>query len=247
MTRFRRLRAWAPDEELLERLAAGESYRSVGRAYGVAHTTVSDYLRRPEVVAQLCEVGRRQQVERRALRELNAKERRAEEEVRRRARAEARWDRELRAARGRVRGSDYEVWLYAPRGLTSKERWSSNDELADQVVSAGGGIAELIEATGLPTRMAVYESIDPQLGSRALRNERRRRPADQLPTERLRQLKPDAILITRRAAGEPLRQLAADYGVSHTTLSRYFRRGEVKRMLRSHDRSRRSIGQAPNK
>jgi hypothetical protein len=240
VSRFRRLRVWAPDEELLERLAAGESYRSVGRAYGVAHTTVSDYLRRPEVVAQLGEVRRRQQVERRTLREQTAEERRIERKVRRRARAEGSWDRELRAARGRVRGSDYEVWLYAPRGLTSQERWSSNDELADQVVSAGGGIAELIEATGLPTRLAVYKSIDAQIVVRALRNERRGLRANELPTSGLRRLKPDAGLIARRVAGEPLRQLAADYGVSHTTLSRYFRRDEVKRMLRSRDRKRRS-------
>jgi hypothetical protein len=183
---------------------------------------VSDYLRRPEVVAQLGELSRRRQAELRALREQRREEKRAEKELRRRARVEARRDSELRAWRGPVqaRGSDYEDWLDqrdAPRGLTSKERWSHNDQLADQVVSAGGGIAELIEATGLPTRMAVYQSIDPQLVSRALRNDKRRQPDNQLPTERRRRLKPDAVLISRRAAGEPLRQLAVDYGVSHTT------------------------------
>ena len=42
---------------------------------------------------------------------------------------------------------------------------------------------------------------------------------------------PDAELIRRRAAGEPLRQLAADYGVAHTTLGRYLARPQVKTEL----------------
>jgi hypothetical protein len=48
----------------------------------------------------------------------------------------------------------------------------------------------------------------------------RRRP-------RLRRLVPDQELIRRRAAGEPLRELASDYEVAHTTLGRYFERPEV--------------------
>jgi hypothetical protein len=48
---------------------------------------------------------------------------------------------------------------------------------------------------------------------------------------RLRRLVPDAELIRRRAAGEPLRQLAGDYGVAHTTLGRYFARPQVKKEL----------------
>jgi hypothetical protein len=44
---------------------------------------------------------------------------------------------------------------------------------------------------------------------------------------RLRKLVPDAELIRRRAAGEPLRPLASDYGVAHTTLLDYFERPEV--------------------
>ena len=38
---------------------------------------------------------------------------------------------------------------------------------------------------------------------------------------RLRRLVPDPALFRRRAAGETLRQLAADYSVSHTTLGRF--------------------------
>ena len=49
---------------------------------------------------------------------------------------------------------------------------------------------------------------------------------------RLRRLVPDAELIRRRATGEPLRQLAGDYGVAHTTLGRWFARPEVARQLR---------------
>ncbi|MBA3374855.1 MAG: hypothetical protein H0U00_03420, partial [Actinobacteria bacterium] len=49
---------------------------------------------------------------------------------------------------------------------------------------------------------------------------------------RLRKLVPDAELIRRRAAGEPLRELASDYHVAHTTLGRYFERPEVRKQLK---------------
>jgi hypothetical protein len=49
---------------------------------------------------------------------------------------------------------------------------------------------------------------------------------------RLRNLVPDAELIRRRAAGEPLRELASDYDVAHTTLGRYFERLEVAKQLK---------------
>ena len=49
---------------------------------------------------------------------------------------------------------------------------------------------------------------------------------------RLRRLIVDEALIRRRAAGEPLRDLARDYDVAHTTLSRYFGRPEVKKQLK---------------
>jgi hypothetical protein len=48
---------------------------------------------------------------------------------------------------------------------------------------------------------------------------------------RLRRLQADADLVRRRAAGETLQELARDYGVSHTTLSRYFARPEVAKQL----------------
>jgi hypothetical protein len=49
---------------------------------------------------------------------------------------------------------------------------------------------------------------------------------------RLRGLVPDQELIRRRAAGEPLRQLASDYEVAHTTLGRYFERPEVAKQIK---------------
>jgi hypothetical protein len=49
---------------------------------------------------------------------------------------------------------------------------------------------------------------------------------------RLRRLVPDQELLRRRAAGEPLRELASDYGVAHTTLGRYFERPEVAKQLK---------------
>ena len=49
---------------------------------------------------------------------------------------------------------------------------------------------------------------------------------------RLRRLEPDAELIRRRAAGETLREIAPDYAVAHTTLSRYFARPEVAKQLK---------------
>ena len=58
---------------------------------------------------------------------------------------------------------------------------------------------------------------------------------------RLRKLVPDAELIRRRAAGEPLRELASDYDVVHTTLGRYFKRPEVAKQ-----RGERGGGTPPN-
>ena len=55
---------------------------------------------------------------------------------------------------------------------------SRNDELAAEAVAAGGGVQELIEVTGLPTRLAVYESIDPRLVAEALANDDQRSRAN---------------------------------------------------------------------
>jgi hypothetical protein len=49
---------------------------------------------------------------------------------------------------------------------------------------------------------------------------------------KLRKLSPDEALFRRRASDEPLRELARDYDVEHTTLSRYFARPEAARELK---------------
>jgi hypothetical protein len=48
----------------------------------------------------------------------------------------------------------------------------------------------------------------------------------------LRKLSPDSALFRRRARGESLRNLARDYDVEHTSLSRYFRTEQGARSLR---------------
>ena len=57
---------------------------------------------------------------------------------------------------------------------------------------------------------------------------------------RLRKLVPDAALIKRRAAGEPLRDLALDYDVAHTTLLRYFERPDVAMQVKLAERQLRA-------
>jgi hypothetical protein len=49
---------------------------------------------------------------------------------------------------------------------------------------------------------------------------------------KLRKLLPDDALFRRRAAGEPLRDIAPDYDVSHTSLARYFRRPAAVKQLK---------------
>jgi hypothetical protein len=156
-----------------------------------------------------------------------------EKKVRARAKEQADRDRRLAAARIEPppkRRSEYAGWLDQrdePRGLSSAERRSQNDELAAETVAAGGGIQELIEVTGLRTRQNVYQALDPQIVNRALDNDRKR-PKEQPPAGRYRRFTPDDALIARRAAGEPLRRLAADSGVSHSTLCRAFARPEIE-------------------
>jgi len=180
-TRSRALRRLVPDPELFERFVAGEPSRSLGRDYGVAHTTILRDMRRPEAAVELREARRRLREKRHARAVERAEKRKADEDVRRRAREEARRDRELdtwyRSAPRRA--SEHEAWLDqrdAPRYLSSKERMSISDELAETAVSAGGGLEEVIEATGLRTWQNVYRLINAQVVARALANAPR--PAD---------------------------------------------------------------------
>lgn len=243
MSKLRRLRRLVPDEALFDRRVAGESQRVLARDYGVAHSTLGDFFRRPDGVLGLREARLRLQEERKA---RQAEERRLKQEVQRRAQEDKEHDRRLEAwASRRPRRSGLEGWLDerdAPRGLSSRDRFSANDDLAEAVVEAGGGLEQVIDATRLTPENAL-SNIDFQLMWRALANDTKF-PSNARPdARRLRKLVPDSELIRRGAAKEPLRSIAADYRVSHTTILRYFRRPAVaKQLLRAHRRRDRPRG-----
>jgi hypothetical protein len=115
--------------------------------------------------------------------------------------------------------------------LTRADLRSGSDQLAERAVASGGGIEAVIEATGLRTGENVLRSIDPVILVRAFDNEAAAAAAEP-ERDRLRRLVHDHQLLCRRAAGEPLRRLAGEYGVAHTTLGRWFARPEVARQLR---------------
>jgi hypothetical protein len=238
------LRRLVPDAELVQRRAGGETLRELAADYGVAHTTLGRFFARPEITSQLKQSGRLVRRERRAAAERRAAERRMEREVRRQAKEQLALEGQLRAAgavraaaaaaRGRRR-SAYAAWLDerdARLPLTRADLHSRNDELAAQTVAGGGGVQAVIEATGLRTRENVLRLIDPVILVQALDNDAAASALAQPARDRLRRLVPDPELVRRRAAGESLRGIAADYGVAHTTLHRYFQRPEVARQLR---------------
>jgi hypothetical protein len=180
--------------------------------------------------------------ERRAAAARRAEERRLERQVRRQAKEQAARAREqarrLAAAGGArpLRGSAYEGWLDerdVRLPLTRADLRSRSDELAEGAVAAGGGIEAVIEATGLRSRENVLRGIEPAVLVRAFANDDAAAAAAQPERSRLRRLLPDAELVRRRAAGEPLRRLARDYDVAHTTLARYFARPQVAGQLRA--------------
>jgi hypothetical protein len=112
-----------------------------------------------------------------------------------------------------------------------------SDDLAETVVAVGGGLEQVIDATGLSPENA-SANVDFQLMRRALAADAKF-PSNARPDARgLRRLVPDSELIRRRAAEETLRSIAAAYGVSHTTILRYFERPEVsKQLLRTQRRA----------
>jgi len=239
MSKLRPLRRLVPDEALFDRRVAGESLRALARDYGVEHSTLSDFFRRPDGVLGLREARLRLQQE---LKTRQATLRRLKQDVQRRARADKEHDRRLEAwVRRRPRRSGYEGWLDehdSPRGLGSRDRFSASDDLAEAVVAVGGGLEQVIDATGLRTRKNALHSVDAQIMRRALANDTKF-PSNARPDDRgLRRLVPDSELIRRGAAEETLRSIAADYGVSHTTIFRYFKRAEVsKQLLRTQRRA----------
>jgi hypothetical protein len=160
--RYRRLRRLLPDEDLVRRRAAGEPLRRLALDYGVAHTTLARYFRRPEAAQQLRRARRGAQVERRAAAAEQLEERRLVREVRRQARERAAQARE----RARHSGSG------AGRTLTGGVRGTRINSLAELAVCAGGGLEAVAEATGLRTRANVLQLIDATPMLRAVDNDR---------------------------------------------------------------------------
>jgi hypothetical protein len=136
------------------------------------------------------------------------------------------------------------------RPLTRAELYSPNDDTAARIVAAGGGIEAVVEATGLRSRENVLGLIDPAILVRAFANDAATPAAAEPDRDRLRRLVPDRELVRRRAQGETLRRLACDYGVAHTTLSRWFKRPVVAKQLKQASRQPRAqpptaaVGQA---
>jgi hypothetical protein len=250
MKRRRHLRKLVPDEELLRRRAADEPLRQLAADYDVAHSTLCRYFARPEVRKQLRVMVRQLRADQRQVAACRVADRRLERHVRRRAEEQA--ARETEQARiyrahlaawksgRRTRGDSHAAWLDArdaPRlPPTRADLHSTYDKEAEQVVAAGGGTRGLLVATELPTLEAAADSIDPELLRQAFDNDALARAEPQLlaltQQPPLRRLVADMQLLRRRAAGEPLRALARDYEVAHTTLVRFFARPQIKHQLR---------------
>ncbi len=176
MKRRRRLRKLVPDAELIRRRAAGEPLRPLASDYGVAHTTLLDYFERPEVAREIKQAEKQLRAEQRAVADRRSATRRLEQEVRRKAREQAAREREdarrvravvaERTARRRRPRSDYEAWLDerdARRPLTRADLHSQSDEIAARVVAEGGGMQDVIDATGLRTLENAVGSVDPAI------------------------------------------------------------------------------------
>jgi lambda repressor-like predicted transcriptional regulator len=212
-----RLRRLEPDVALIRRRAAGESLRALALDYGVAHTTLARYFRRNNVAKELHDADK---AWRRAARREQAERRRMEPEIRRKAKQEA----------ALTRAFSKEEWYDEHdrrRPLLRRDLLSKSDELAARAVDESGGLDAVIEATDLRSFGNIARRIDPAILVRAYDNEALARALAFPESLRLRRLRPDPPLMQRRAAGEPLRRLARDYGVSHTTLSRWFARSSV--------------------
>jgi hypothetical protein len=127
--------------------------------------------------------------------------------------------------------------------MTRADFDSTNDDLAADVVAAGGGTEAVIETTRLRTYENMLTLINPTIVVQALDNDAAATAAAEATAEpardRLRRLQPDRELVRRRADGETLRSLAADYQVTHTTMSRYFRRPQVAQQLKQAKRHER--------
>jgi len=182
MKRQRRLRKLTPDEELIRRRAADEPLRELATDYNVSHTTLSRFFKRPDVASQLRQARRERQAGERALARRRSTERRLEQEVRRKAKAQAAKERDQAQATAEIRErlmrrpprNDYEARL-DERDLrvpwTRADLHSGHDQTAARVVAEGGGIQAVIDATDLRTLENVVRSIDPAILTLAYDND----------------------------------------------------------------------------
>ena len=165
---------------------------SLAPDYGVTHTTLLDYVARPEVAREIKQMEKQLRAEQRAVADRRADERRLEQEVRKKANEQAARERkEARhatttareiASRPRRSRSRYAAWLDeqdARQPLIRADLHSQNDDIAAAVVTEGGGIQEVIEATDLRTLENVTNLIDPAILKGAYDNDllRQQQPA----------------------------------------------------------------------
>lgn len=195
MKRQRRLRKLVPDADLIRRRAAGAPVRELAVDYGVAHTTLVRYFKRADVAKQLKQVRMQLRAEQRAIAAREAEERRAERAIRQKARGQAALEgrqvaaaqaaRAKTASRRRKARTPYEAWLDehdAAQPLTRSDRRSQLDDIAEEVVAAGGGVQAVIDETGLRTRENVLNLIDPAILERAFDNDALNQPPPIPPT-----------------------------------------------------------------
>jgi hypothetical protein len=201
--RYLKPRRLVVDEDLYRRRVQGETLRELAVDYGVSHTTLSRHLAGPNAKATLraarvalrLEEEERRKAERAAARQAAAQRSasRPLEDLDANEAPHTRADVEsppaLRgggAAPGlmddrpsRRWGSEYANWLDDRdhgRPLTRRELWSTNDELAAEVTTAGGGLVAVIEVTRLNTEANVRRLIDPEIVERADENDAHRMP-----------------------------------------------------------------------
>ena len=213
MSKWRRLRRLVPDEVLYDRRVAGEPLRAIAPDYGVAHTTLGDFFRRPEAVLGLEEARRRLEAERKA---RQAMVRSLEQDVRRRAREDKERDRQLEAwtlpslqpyidwpPSRRSSGADQPAAVQRQRlhgrGDRGLSRWCRAGDRRHRIAQPG-------------KRVARHRCPD----RKARAGERHQVPSNARPDDRrLRRLAPDSELIRRGAAASPLVHRCRLCRVSH--------------------------------